>query len=462
MHALQMITMLTPVTMKLDVAHNITTQVELTAPTSPTDIERLRHHDHQPPNNDATFSLPPTDQGKDAWLCLFSCFLLEAMIWGFPSCYGVFQEYYATSNEFSGQSNIAVVGACAMGIMYMDITLWFVVLKYFPRFRRWATPVGLVVVCLALGLGSLSTSVTHLIITQGILYALGGGLAWTPILFNIEEWWVRRRGFAYGVAMAGLGLSGAILPLILEWLLHSYGFRTTLRVCALSFVVLNFPIVFFFKPRLPLSHASQSRGFDLSFWTCPNYLILQSGNVIQSLGFFLPAIYLPTFARSIGAGSIESTVTVILVNAAGFVGCLCMGVATDRYHVTSCLFVSAMGSTIGIFLLWGFSTSLVPLYLFCLIYGAFAGSQSSAWSAIVTDTQKKRRGADSGFAWACLSAGKGVGNLCSGPLSEALLHAGNWNAHFAYGSGYGALIAFTGVTALLSGWGYAARRIGWI
>ncbi|KAK1909662.1 hypothetical protein P3342_007834 [Pyrenophora teres f. teres] len=441
---------------------NSTTQVELTAPTSPTDIERLRHHDHQPPNNDATFSLPPTDQGKDAWLCLFSCFLLEAMIWGFPSCYGVFQEHYATSNEFSGQSNIAVVGACAMGIMYMDITLWFVVLKYFPRFRRWATPVGLVIVCLALGLGSLSTSVTHLIITQGILYALGGGLAWTPILFNIEEWWVRRRGFAYGVAMAGLGLSGAILPLILEWLLHSYGFRTTLRVCALSFVVLNFPIVFFFKPRLPLSHASQSRGFDLSFWTCPNYLILQSGNVIQSLGFFLPAIYLPTFARSIGAGSIESTVTVILVNAAGFVGCLCMGVATDRYHVTSCLFVSAMGSTIGIFLLWGFSTSLVPLYLFCLIYGAFAGSQSSAWSAIVTDTQKKRRGADSGFAWACLSAGKGVGNLCSGPLSEALLHAGNWNAHFAYGSGYGALIAFTGVTALLSGWGYAARRIGWI
>jgi hypothetical protein len=32
----------------------------------------------------------------------------------------------------------------------------------------------------------------------------------------------------------------------------------------------------------------------------------------------------------------------------------------------------------------------------------------------------------------------------------------------AYGSGYGALIAFTGVTALLSGWGFAAKRIGWL
>ncbi|XP_014553060.1 hypothetical protein COCVIDRAFT_40850 [Bipolaris victoriae FI3] len=422
------------------------------APSTLDDIELFQHTDNDAYHNEAAFSLPPTDGGKDAWLCLFGCFMLEAMIWGFPSCYGVFQEYYATSDEFAGQRNIAVVGACAMGIMYMDITLWFAVLKYFPRFRRYATPAGLVVVCLALGLGSLSTNVTHLIVTQGILYALGGGLAWTPILFNIEEWWVRRRGFAYGATMAGLGLSGAILPLILEWLLQSYGFRTTLRVCALSFVALNFPIIFFFKPRLPLSQTSQSRSFDLSFWTCSNYLILQSGNVIQSLGFFLPAIYLPTFARSIGASTVQGTVTIILVNAAAFVGSLCMGLATDKYHVTNCLLVSALGSAVGSFLIWGFSTSLAPLYIFCVIYGA----------AIVADTQKKRRGADSGFVWACLSAGKGVGNLCSGPLSEALMHAGNWSAGFAYGSGYGALIAFTGVTALLSGWGYAARRIGWI
>jgi len=102
-------------------ASNHTTQVDLTTyPQQPsaatTDIEILRQHedDDQRLNSDDGFSLPPTDGGKDAWLCLFACFMLEAMIWGFPSCYGVFQEYYATSEEFSGQSNIAVVGACAM------------------------------------------------------------------------------------------------------------------------------------------------------------------------------------------------------------------------------------------------------------------------------------------------------------------------------------------------------------
>lgn len=408
------------------------------------------------------FSLPPADGGKDAWLFLFACFMLEGMIWGFPASYGVFQDYYTTHESFAGSPNIAVVGACALGIMYMDIALFYAIFKWLPQVRRWATSIGLVIVCLALGLGSLSTNVSHLILTQGIIYAIGGGIAWTPILFLIEEWWVRRRGFAYGAMMAGMGLSGAILPVIMEWLLNSYGFRTTLRVAALSFVALNFPILFFFKPRLPVSHTTQSRGFSMSFWKSPTYLVFQSANVLQGLGYFLPSIYLPTFARSLGASHTESMLTVVMLNGAAFVGCLCMGLAVDRYHVTSCISVSALGATASVFLLWGFSTSLPTLYVFCLLYGASAGSYSSSWSAIVRDTKRQKREADSGMIFTFLSCGKGVGNLCSGPLSEALLHAGNWKASMAYGSGYGALIIFTGATALLSGWSIIAKRVGWL
>jgi hypothetical protein len=35
---------------------------------------------------DGAFSLPPTDGGKHAWLLLFSCFMLEGMIWGALRC----------------------------------------------------------------------------------------------------------------------------------------------------------------------------------------------------------------------------------------------------------------------------------------------------------------------------------------------------------------------------------------
>lgn len=52
---------------------------------APTDIELdPRAEGIEPLDTHQSFSLPPTDEGKDAWLCLFACFMLEALIWGKP------------------------------------------------------------------------------------------------------------------------------------------------------------------------------------------------------------------------------------------------------------------------------------------------------------------------------------------------------------------------------------------
>lgn len=32
------------------------------------------------------FSLPPVDRGKDAWLFLAACFVVEALVWGKSLC----------------------------------------------------------------------------------------------------------------------------------------------------------------------------------------------------------------------------------------------------------------------------------------------------------------------------------------------------------------------------------------
>ena len=55
--------------------------------------------------------------------------------------------------------------------------------------------------------------------------------------------------------------------------------------------------------------------------------------------------------------------------------------------------------------------------------------------------------------------------MASGPLSEALLATGReWKgqAGFAYGTGYGPLIVFSGCTAAVGGLSFEARRVGWI
>ena len=182
---------------------------------------------------------------------------------------------------------------------------------------------------------------------------------------------------------------------------------------------------------------------------------------MEALGFFLPQTYLPSYARILGANNVNAALTLVLVNVASVFGCIVMGTLTDHYHVTTCILICTMGAVLGTFLIWGFSTTIGPLYVFCIVYGLFAGSFSSTWPGVVRETQKQKRSAHLGMVFGFLAAGRGIGNVASGPLSEALLAGNPWrnSTDFAYGTGYGPLIVFTGITALLGGLSIVARPL---
>lgn len=148
------------------------------------------------------FSLPPVDGGRQAYLFLAACVMLEALCWGFPAIFGVFQDYYSTHEPFQeNPENIAIIGTSSLGILYIGMPFVFSILKAFPRLRPWCNLGGLLVMCLSMAMASFATKVEHLIATQGVLFALGGIFAWTPVLFYISQWFVRKLAFAYGVTL---------------------------------------------------------------------------------------------------------------------------------------------------------------------------------------------------------------------------------------------------------------------
>ncbi|RSL75506.1 hypothetical protein CEP51_010786 [Fusarium floridanum] len=55
-------------------------------------------------------SLPPADGGRDAWKFLIASFIVEAVLWGFPLAFGVFQDYYPRLPQFQDDPNIVVIG----------------------------------------------------------------------------------------------------------------------------------------------------------------------------------------------------------------------------------------------------------------------------------------------------------------------------------------------------------------
>lgn len=74
---------------------------------------------------------------------------------------------------------------------------------------------------------------------------------------------------------------------------------------------------------------------------------------------------------------------------------------------------------------------------------------------------KSQQTADSTMVFAVLVAGRGIGNVACGPVSEVLIKAGEVGREGVYRSEYGPLVIFTGVSAALGGVSCFGRKLGW-
>ncbi|KAL4916273.1 major facilitator superfamily domain-containing protein [Aspergillus aurantiobrunneus] len=415
------------------------------------------------------FTLPPVDTGKDAWLCLVGAFFLEMAVWGFPFSFGVFQDYYTTTEPFAQDgSRVSLVGSCSMGILYLASPFSLFILQRWPHLCRLSSVLGLITAVVGIGGSAFATQVWHLLITQGIVYSVGACMLYYPLLLFIDEWFVRRKGLAYGICWAGSGVSGIVFPFVVTAALSRLSFKATMGAWAVAMVLLVCPFLPFVKPRTRVAATLAPRPQQMSLWFLQSraFLILYLGSLLQGLGYFAPSLYLPTYSRTVigEASGFGTTVPLTAMHCGIAVGFVLIGSLIDRWHVVNVIFFATVSTALGVFAIWGLSVSLPPLCVFALLYGIFAGSAGATWPGIVQAVKETDQAAPAGVMLGLLAAGRGVGSIVCGPISEALLSA-NWPwtgkpSAMGYGTKFGGLIVFTGVTALFGALGFAARRLG--
>jgi sugar phosphate permease len=75
-------------------------------------------------------------------------------------------------------------------------------------------------------------------------YVCGGPL---PNQVLLSRWFDKSRGKAMGFAYLGIGVGGAIVPLLGHWLTQQFGWRTSLQLLGLLIVVLALPLAYFVR-----------------------------------------------------------------------------------------------------------------------------------------------------------------------------------------------------------------------
>ncbi len=187
---------------------------------------------------------------------------------------------------------------------------------------------------------------------------------------------------------------------------------------------------------------------QLPFW------FFLSGTILQSFAFFLPPLWLPSFAADLGLPRFAGSLGLAFINLATCFGAFLVGLLVDRYHISVAVSIVTVGQIVAIFVFWGLTSSQAMLYVFALTWGLFGGGFSSTWSGYAHAVGKSTPNGhvEAGLLLSLMAAGRGVGAVITGPLSEKLLDVG-WNSHakFAYGTDYGVLIIFSGIFATLGG-----------
>ncbi|KAJ9138093.1 MFS general substrate transporter [Pleurostoma richardsiae] len=401
--------------------------------------------------------------------------LLQLPIWGFAMSYGVFQEYFSGNWSLHGSQNITgIIGTTSNGVMYLSMPFLFALFtKRWARYRQIAALCGAALATIGFLLSSFSTDVWHLVATQGVIAALGCSLVYSPMTLSLGEWFnSSNRAVAYGVVFSCKNIVGSTCPFLFRVLLDHLSFRVTLRAWA-AITAGSSVLAIALVPTHPSSLSGPGadhhgrRAIPWHFLRHRTFYIYSVATVLQSCGYGIPQTYLNTYAKEVTQVSQTSaTLLLTLFNVPGIASSAFFGYLSDNRHLRlsapTVTAVSAVCSALSAWLLWGLTSggSMALLVLFSVTFGFFAGGYSSTWGGVMNELEREaarwNEPVDSGMLYGLLNGARGIGYVSGGLAGVELLKAGRDAGSvggYGYGTSYGPLIIFTGLSTVFGGWG---------
>ena len=385
--------------------------------------------------------------------------------------YGVFQEYYYGNWTLQGDREITgIIGTTSNGVMYLTMPFLFALFtRKWARKRQTAALCGTILMCISFLLSSFSTHVWHLVATQGVMAALGCALIYSPTTLSLGEWFkTSNRALAYGIVLSCKNIVGSACPFLLRVLLDRYSFRNALRIWAAVAAGISILAVFLIPPHpSSISLSSQRRRkIPWKFLSHQTFYIYSFAIILQSCGYGIPQTYLNTYAHEVTLLSQTSaTLLLTLFNVPGIMSSSFFGYLSDNKYLpisaTTATSISAISSALSAFLFWGLTSqgSMALLVLFSITFGFFAGGYSATWGGIINELEheaaQENEAIDTGMLYGLLNGARGIGYISGGLASVVLLKAGGIGSigSFGYGTTYGPLIIFTGLSSVFGGWG---------
>jgi MFS family permease len=248
------------------------------------------------------------------------------------------------------------------------------------------------------GLGLAAASMARSLTEVYAAYGLGVGCAYVPAIGAVQRWFVRRRGFASGLAASGIGIGTLVMPPLASLLIEILGWRGAYLALGalaaaigggLALLIENDPRDRGLGPDgdLPQVSAQPTRREGASVGEAvrsQRFISLYAACLICSFGVFVPFVHLVPYARDHGAAPASAVLLLGVIGIGSTAGRFFLGGLADRIGRQFSLLLMFAGMALAL-AVWVIATDIWSLAAFAFVFGVFYGGWVAVLPAVVMD-----------------------------------------------------------------------------
>ena len=257
---------------------------------------------------------------------------------------------------------------------------------------------GMILTGFGLAAASAAESLLQVYLAYGLGVGLGVGCAYVPAIGAVQRWFIRRRGFASGLAVSGIGVGTLAMPPLASLLIGTLGWRGAYLALGALAVVLGGGLAMLIENDPgrrglgpdgdpPLSHAVSAKPQGAAVSEAVRsirFASLYAACLICSFGVFVPFVHLVPYARDHGIAPSSAVLLLGVIGVGSTAGRFFLGGLADRMGRELSLLLMFVGMALAL-VIWAVATTVWPLVAFAFVYGVFYGGWVAVLPAVVMD-----------------------------------------------------------------------------
>lgn len=257
--------------------------------------------------------------------------------------------------------------------------------------------IGMLLTGLGLAAAGFARSLAEVYLAYGLGVGVGVGCAYVPAIGAVQRWFVRRRGFASGLAVSGIGVGTLAMPPLATLLIEMLGWRGAYLALGLLAAAIGGVLALLIEndPRdrglgpdgdqALATGSSRAAGASIAEAVrSRNFIALYVACLICAFGVFVPFVHLVPYASDHGVAPTTAVLLLGVIGIGSTAGRFLLGGLADRMGRTSALLLMFAGMAVTL-AIWAVSINVWALAAFAFVYGAFYGGWVAVLPAVVTD-----------------------------------------------------------------------------